>query len=100
MWRPPGFYEIPNILGNAFLKPEPMASAAKTYRLRPYTPNKHISKKPWLSVGPHSEIPQLPPLVRTENEFERRIRKALPKVQVSSLDPRNKYGDFKEIGTG
>ncbi|CDH59527.1 hypothetical protein RO3G_01252 [Lichtheimia corymbifera JMRC:FSU:9682] len=100
VWRPPGFYEIPNILGNAFLKPEPMASAAKTYSLRPYTPGKHISKKPWLSVGPHSEIPQLPPLARTENEFERRIRKALPKVQVSSLDPRNKYGNFKEIGTG
>ncbi|KAI7876082.1 kinase-like protein [Lichtheimia hyalospora FSU 10163] len=100
VWRPPGFYEIPDILGNAFLKPEPMASAAKTYSLRPYTPGKHISKKPWLSVGPHSEIPQLPPLARTENEFERRIRKALPKVQVSSLDPRNKYGNFKEIGTG
>ncbi|CDS11995.1 hypothetical protein LRAMOSA04191 [Lichtheimia ramosa] len=97
-WRPPGFYEIPDILGNAFLKPEP--SNEKTYSLRPYTPNKHISKKPWLPVGPHSEIPQLPPLVRTENEFERRIRKALPKTQVSSLDPRNKYSNFKEIGTG
>ncbi|ORY94245.1 kinase-like domain-containing protein, partial [Syncephalastrum racemosum] len=34
------------------------------------------------------------------NEFERRIRKALPKVQVSSLDPNNKYGAFQEIGTG
>ncbi|KAI7850378.1 kinase-like domain-containing protein [Circinella umbellata] len=100
VWRAPGNYEVPNILGNAFLKPEPPVPAAKTYSLRPYNPGKHVSKRPWLPVGPHSEIPELPPLVRTENEFERRIRKALPKIQVSSLDPGNKYGTFKEIGTG
>ncbi|KAG0164478.1 signal transducing kinase of the PAK [Apophysomyces sp. BC1034] len=98
VWRAPGFYEIPNILGSdAFLKPE--AVSEKTYSLRPCDPQKHISKRPWIPVG-RSEIPQLPPLVRPENEFERKIRKALPKVQVSSLDPRNKYGGFKEIGTG
>ncbi|KAI9310644.1 kinase-like domain-containing protein [Dichotomocladium elegans] len=100
VWRPPGFYEIPDILGNAFLKPEPPASSEKTFSLRPYTPSKHISKKPWLPVGPQPDIPQLPPLVRTENEFERKMRKAIPKVQVSTLDPRNKYADLKEIGTG
>ncbi|KAI8371771.1 kinase-like domain-containing protein [Radiomyces spectabilis] len=99
VWRPPGFYEIPNILGSdAFLKPEPIQE--KTYSLREYNPQKHISKRPWLPAGLCSEIPQLPPLVRPENEFERRIRKALPKIQVSSLDPRNKYGGLKEIGTG
>ncbi|SAL97593.1 hypothetical protein [Absidia glauca] len=99
VWRPPGFYEIPNILGsNAFLKPEPHTEP--TYSLRPYTPQKHICKRPWLPAGKSPDIPQLPPLVRSENEFERSIRKALPKTQVSSLDPRNKYASFKEIGTG
>ncbi|CAO3600561.1 unnamed protein product [Absidia cylindrospora] len=99
VWRPPGFYEIPNILGsNAFLKPEPHTQP--TYSLRPYTPQKHICKRPWLPAGKSLDIPQLPPLVRSENEFERSIRKALPKTQVSSLDPRNKYASFKEIGTG
>ncbi|KAF7727754.1 signal transducing kinase of the PAK [Apophysomyces ossiformis] len=96
-WRPPGFYEIPNILGSdCFLKPE---IEPKTYDLRTFNPNKNISKRPWLPAF-NSEIPQLPPLVRYENEFERRIRKALPQIQVNSLDPRNKYGGFKEIGTG
>ncbi|KAG0172490.1 signal transducing kinase of the PAK [Apophysomyces sp. BC1034] len=96
-WRPPGFYEIPNILGSdCFLKPE---VEPKTYDLRTFNPNKNISKRPWLPAF-NSEIPQLPPLIRSENEFERRIRKALPKIQVNSLDPRNKYGGFKEIGTG
>ncbi|KAI9349330.1 kinase-like domain-containing protein [Pilaira anomala] len=99
VWRSPGCYEIPNVFGSdCFLKPEPIVE--KTYRLR--TPNlqKHISKHPWRPVGNCTEIPQLPPLVRTENEFEKRIRKALPKLPVSSLDPKNKYDGFKEIGTG
>ncbi|KAL1933214.1 hypothetical protein VTP01DRAFT_7304 [Rhizomucor pusillus] len=100
-WRPPGFYQIPDILGNAFLKPEPYIPAEKTYSLRQSNPSKNISKRPWIPVGPQSEIPQPPPLVaKAENLFERRIRKALPKIQVSSLDPNNKYTDFKEIGTG
>ncbi|KAI8971236.1 kinase-like domain-containing protein [Pilobolus umbonatus] len=99
VWRSPGYYEIPNVFGiDCFLKPEPMPE--KTYRLRTVNLQKHISKHPWRSASPYSEIPQLPPLIRTENEFERRIRKSLPKVPISSLDPRNKYGGFKEIGTG
>ncbi|KAL0091071.1 kinase-like domain-containing protein [Phycomyces blakesleeanus] len=101
IWRPPGCYEIPNILGSdCFLKPDPPTAQEKTYSLRAYNPTKHISKRPWLPAGPRSEIPQLPPFVRPENAFERNIRKAVPKIQVSSLDPRNKYGSFKEIGTG
>ncbi|KAI9023086.1 kinase-like domain-containing protein [Phycomyces nitens] len=100
IWRPPGCYEIPNILGSdCFLKPD-LPTHEKTYSLRAYNPTKHISKRPWLPAGPRSEIPQLPPFVRPENVFERNIRKAIPKIQVSSLDPRNKYGGFKEIGTG
>jgi hypothetical protein len=38
--------------------------------------------------------------MRSENEFEKKIRKALPKLSVSTLDPRNKYDGSKEIGTG
>ncbi|KAI8984117.1 kinase-like domain-containing protein [Mycotypha africana] len=57
---------------------------------------------PWRPAGNCKDIPQLPPLARrVENEFEKRIRKALPKlISVSSLDPRNKYDGYKEIGTG
>lgn len=99
VWRSPGFYEIPNVFGSdCFLKPEPIAD--KTYKLRTVNLQKHISKHPWRPAGLCTEIPQLPPLIRTENEFERRIRKALPKVPVSTLDPKNKYDGFKEIGTG
>ncbi|KAI8890273.1 kinase-like protein [Backusella circina FSU 941] len=101
IWRPPGFYEIPNVFGpDCFLKPDPLnTSNKKTYSLREY-PKRPISDKPWYPVGPSSEIPQLKPLVRSENEFERSVRKALPKLPVSSLDPRNKYAGFKEVGTG
>ncbi|KAF1800134.1 kinase-like domain-containing protein [Mucor lusitanicus] len=99
VWRSPGYYEIPNVFGSdCFLKPEPLIE--KTYTLRTVNLQKHISKHPWRPAGNYTEIPQLPPLVRTANEFERKIRKALPKVPVSSLDPRNKYDGFKEIGTG
>ncbi|KAL9555391.1 hypothetical protein MBANPS3_002390 [Mucor bainieri] len=99
IWRSPGYYEIPNVFGSdCFLKPEPLIE--KTYTLRTVNLQKHISKHPWRPAGNCTEIPQLPPLVRTANEFERKIRKALPKVPVSSLDPRNKYDGFKEIGTG
>ena len=67
---------------------------------RPSNPQKNVSKRPWLPAGKCPEIPQLPPLVRSANEFERKLRRALPNVPVSSLDPHNKYGGFKEIGTG
>ncbi|KAI8642587.1 kinase-like domain-containing protein [Parasitella parasitica] len=99
VWRSPGYYEIPNVFGSdCFLKPEPLIE--KTYTLRTVNLQKHISKHPWRPAGTCTEIPLLPPLVRTSNEFETKIRKALPKVPVSSLDPRNKYDGFKEIGTG
>ncbi|ORE11195.1 kinase-like protein [Rhizopus microsporus var. microsporus] len=98
VWRPPGYYEIPNVFGpDCFLKPEP--NPKKTFTLREY-PDKPITNKPWYPVGPTTEIPQLPPLIRSENEFERKVRKALPKIPVSTLDPKNKYTGFKEVGTG
>ncbi|KAI8380802.1 kinase-like domain-containing protein [Blakeslea trispora] len=99
VWRSPGFYEIPNVFGSdCFLKPEPVSE--KTYHLRTFNHQKHISKHPWRPAGFCNEIPQLPPLVRAENGFEKRIRKAIPKISISSLDPNNKYGALKEIGTG
>ncbi|KAK4513269.1 uncharacterized protein ATC70_011837 [Mucor velutinosus] len=103
IWRPPGFYEIPNVFGpDCFLKSEPYKE--NTFSLREYpSSNKFAEKRRWYPVGPTTEIPQLPPLVRSENEFERRIRKALShqkKISVSTLDPRNKYAGFKEVGTG
>ncbi|KAI8347351.1 kinase-like domain-containing protein [Blakeslea trispora] len=105
IWRPPGFYEIPNVFGpDCFLKPEPYTDNKKAFNLREYPPsNRFEEKKRWCPVGHSTEIPQLPPLVRSENEFERRIRKALShqkKINVSTLDPRNKYAGFKEVGTG
>ncbi|KAI7892358.1 kinase-like domain-containing protein [Mucor mucedo] len=99
VWRSPGFYEIPNVFGSdCFLKPEPISE--KTYKLRSPNLQKHISKHPWRPAGNCTEIPQLPPLIRAGNAFEKRVRKALPKLPVSSLDPSNKYDGFKEIGTG
>ncbi|KAI9263356.1 kinase-like domain-containing protein [Phascolomyces articulosus] len=101
-WRAPGKSEIPNIFGtDCFLKYAEGLPTHKTYSLfRPYNPQKNVSKRPWLPAGKCPEIPQLPPLVRSANEFERKLRRALPNVPVSSLDPHNKYGGFKEIGTG
>lgn len=101
VWRSPGHYEIPNVFGiDCFLKPEPNL-IPQVAMLRTVNVQKHISKHPWRPAGLCSEIPQLPPLVRTGNRFEKKIRKSLPSsVQVSSLDPRNKYDGFQEIGTG
>ncbi|KAF7725514.1 signal transducing kinase of the PAK, partial [Apophysomyces ossiformis] len=96
IWRPPGCYEIPNILGNAYLKPCPPV----TVNLRPDDPSKQVSKKPWYPPNPYYEAPRLPPLARAGNKFEAKMRKLLPKISVRSSDPRALYSDFKEIGTG
>ncbi|KAI8059865.1 kinase-like domain-containing protein [Gongronella butleri] len=97
VWRVPGCYEIPNILGNAYLKPE---SPDTTYHLRPSEPAKQVSKRPWYPPSPHYQVPKLPPLVKAENKFESKMRKMLSKVPVRSSDPHQRYSDFKEIGTG
>ncbi|KAI8084636.1 kinase-like domain-containing protein [Halteromyces radiatus] len=99
IWRAPGFYEIPNVLGSdCFLKPN---DTKTTFELRQSQPEKNICKRPWLPAGICTIIPQLPPLVRPSNTFERHLRKTLPtSVSISCLDPHNKYNDFCEIGTG
>ncbi|KAI8379378.1 kinase-like domain-containing protein [Radiomyces spectabilis] len=95
-WRPPGCYQIPDILGNAYLKPCPTIPLT----LRPFEPTKQVTKRPWYPPSPHYQAPQLPPLVKPKNKFENKMRKMLPKTCVRSSDPRNRYCDFKEIGTG
>ncbi|ORX51348.1 kinase-like protein [Hesseltinella vesiculosa] len=92
-WRPPGFYEIPNVLGSdCFLKP---TDPITVYALRQSNPQKNISKRPWLPAGINIDIPKLPPLDRPKNTFERQLTKCLPKsICVSTLDPNNKYGNI------
>lgn len=99
-WRSPGRAEIPNIFGNdCFLKYEP-APSGQTCSLRASDPQKNISKRPWKPAGICPDIPQLPPLVRSANKLERKLRKALPGTTVSTLDPYNKYEGFTELGAG
>ncbi|ORX58238.1 kinase-like protein [Hesseltinella vesiculosa] len=97
VWRVPGCYEIPDILGNAYLKP---SSPDTAYHLRPSEPAKQVSKRPWYPPSPHYQAPKLPPLVKAENKFESKMRKMLSKVSVRNSDPRQRFTDFKEIGTG
>ncbi|KAL7314715.1 hypothetical protein PS15m_006252 [Mucor circinelloides] len=96
VWRSPGCYEIPNILGHAYLKPDPPVA----FDLRPLNLSKQISKKPWYPPNPYYEVPPLPPLTRSGNKLEAKIRKMLPKISIRSSDPRTRYAQFKEIGTG
>ncbi|CDS08615.1 hypothetical protein LRAMOSA09976 [Lichtheimia ramosa] len=104
IWRSPGYCEIPNVLGKAYLKPELPSSLD----LRPYDPSKRVSKQPWYPPSPYYEIPQLPPTTglhprsycnrKRHNDLERILRKL--KVRVRTSDPRLHYGQFQEIGTG
>ncbi|CEI98261.1 Putative STE/STE20 protein kinase [Rhizopus microsporus] len=59
-WKPPGFYEMPNILGSAYLSPDPPVR----WDLRPLDLSKQITKRPWYPSNPHYEIPPLPPLLK------------------------------------
>ncbi|KAI8883887.1 hypothetical protein K501DRAFT_86024 [Backusella circina FSU 941] len=68
VWRVPGYYEMPNIIGNAYLKPDPPV----TLDLRPVDHTKQITKRPWYPPSPYSEIPPLPPLARTKSRTPRR----------------------------
>ncbi|CAO3609432.1 unnamed protein product [Cunninghamella echinulata] len=108
-WRPPGYYEIPNIFGtNCFLQP---TDHVYEYHLRKYNPSKNISKKPWLPAGLCKDISKLPPLLKRSSSestchsfitsFQHQLNSILPKnITISSVDPRNKYHDFEEIGIG
>ncbi|ORY98659.1 hypothetical protein BCR43DRAFT_413702, partial [Syncephalastrum racemosum] len=83
VWRSPGLYQAPDVLGRAYLRPEPPV----TYTLRPTDITKQTSKRPWYPPSPYFEIPQLPPLAHKSacTAFEKRMRKALPsKVKMST----------------
>ncbi|KAI9318954.1 kinase-like domain-containing protein [Dichotomocladium elegans] len=101
IWRSPRHYEIPDILGNAYLKPElPVTS----YDLRLHDPSKRVSKRPWYPPNPHYEAPQVLPLTDRkmsspfDSDLERTLRKM--KLRVRNRDPRRQYSHFHEIGTG
>ncbi|KAI7889812.1 kinase-like domain-containing protein [Mucor mucedo] len=97
IWRPPGHCEIPDILGNAYLKPSPPVS----FDLRPTDIAKQVSKRPWYPPSPNYQIPNLPPVKRSQNKFEAKLRKLLPKkISIRSSDPSSRYTDYKEVGTG
>ncbi|KAM3584636.1 hypothetical protein VKS41_003443 [Umbelopsis sp. WA50703] len=98
IWRPPGNCEIPDILGNAFLKPALITSELAS-TLRSYNTEKMVPKRPWYPPSSHATIPNLQPVVR-KNDFENKIKKALPKYAVASANPRTMYQGFSEIGTG
>ncbi|KAI9475850.1 MAG: kinase-like domain-containing protein [Benjaminiella poitrasii] len=99
-WRSPGSCcEIPDILGNAYLKPS--LPTTNSFDLRPLDLSKQITKKPWYPPNPYYQIPPLPPLNRwLGNKFEANIRKLLPRIPVFTSNPHTRYGQFKEIGTG
>ncbi|KAG0762490.1 hypothetical protein G6F60_003932 [Rhizopus arrhizus] len=98
VWRPPGHYEIPDILGHAYLRPSPPVA----FGLRPTDITKQVSKRPWYPPSPHCEIPELPPLQRhtTSGKLESKLRKLLPKIPIFTSDPVTRYTQFKAIGTG
>ncbi|CAO3660880.1 unnamed protein product [Umbelopsis vinacea] len=81
--RAPGNCEIPNILGNAYLRPA-------------------TKKPPWLGPCKNEIIPELPPVTkqRPTFDFEKRIHKAIPKVPLKTTNPRSQYTSELEIGTG
>lgn len=58
-------------------------------------------QRPWYPPSPNYQIPNLPPIKRSENKFEAKLRKLLPKkISIRSSDPSTRYTNYKEIGTG
>lgn len=55
---------------------------------------------PWYPPSWYPGIPTPAPVQRAEQEFEKKIKKAVPKIPMLSNDPKLKYVGFKEIGTG
>ncbi|KAI8081873.1 kinase-like domain-containing protein [Gilbertella persicaria] len=97
VWRSPGgACEIPDILGHAYLKPD----LPVTFHLRPLELAKQITKKPWYPPNPYYTIPPLPPLTRSNNKLENKIRTMVPKLPLSCSDPHERYNQFEDIGTG
>ncbi|KAF7724878.1 signal transducing kinase of the PAK [Apophysomyces ossiformis] len=97
IWRSPGHCEIPNILGNAYLQPfsvDPSPTKKKPIQSKPTRP-------PWIPVGCVStwSSPPTPVIKPDQSAFEKRLKKAIPKITLIS-SPKSRYFGSKEIGTG
>ncbi|KAI8343333.1 kinase-like domain-containing protein [Chlamydoabsidia padenii] len=98
VWRSPGHCEIPDILGKAYLQPA-------------QPPPKHVTKKqttapvivrpPWYPACGSNWTPSPPtPVIKhDETLFEKRLRKAIPKITLIAT-PKSRFIGSKEIGTG
>lgn len=102
VWRAPGNCEIPNILGNAFLRPAVNQSSSQ--QPTPIFTKKKIqsTRPPWFGPSKNETIPEPPPLSKQKPafDFEKRIRKAVPKISLKATNPRSQYTSEVEIGTG
>ncbi|GAA5808248.1 hypothetical protein MFLAVUS_001636 [Mucor flavus] len=100
IWRSPGHCEIPDILGKAYLEPLTIstttATTATTHSIKESGPK----RPPWVPAGSNWTPLPLPPVIRTdETAFEKRLKRALPKIHLVTM-PKSRYLGFKEIGTG
>ncbi|CAO3702846.1 unnamed protein product [Rhizopus stolonifer] len=66
VWKSPGYCKIPDILGNAYLKPDPPVQLD----LRPADFSKHVSKRPWYPPNPYDEIPPLTPILKQRTKTQ------------------------------
>ncbi|KAK4516524.1 uncharacterized protein ATC70_011498 [Mucor velutinosus] len=110
-WRSPGHCEIPNILGNAYLEPFTISDRQLNH-INQLTHHQHQhqhqhhqqhesgpKRPPWVPAYNWTPSP-LPPVIRTdETAFEKRLKKALPKIHLVTM-PKARYVGAKEIGTG
>ncbi|KAI7854314.1 hypothetical protein BDC45DRAFT_509181 [Circinella umbellata] len=103
VWRSPGYCEIPDILGKAYLQPlpiEPKQVIRKKSIIE--TINNSPARPPWVPARctANWSPPPPPPIVRHEESgFLKRLKKAIPKITFIEL-PKNRYIGSKEIGTG
>ncbi|KAI8070713.1 kinase-like domain-containing protein [Gongronella butleri] len=99
VWRAPGHYEIPNILGNAYLQPSPQKSIVPKKKATTPPPS---NKPPWYPACYHNHwSPPSPPtqVKSDESLFEKRLKKAIPKISLVT-QPKARFIGSKEIGTG
>ncbi|ORY91829.1 kinase-like domain-containing protein [Syncephalastrum racemosum] len=101
VWRAPGHCEIPDILGKAYLQPVPEPS--KTKRTAASSPvSNGLVRPPWVPArctADWTPAPLAPVIRQEESAFEKRLRKAIPKLSLVT-SPRSRYMGSKEIGTG
>ncbi|KAH8556917.1 kinase-like domain-containing protein [Umbelopsis sp. PMI_123] len=102
VWRAPGHCEIPDILGKAYLRPALNKTLPKAPQPIPTKKHLQSTRPPWLSPCKNETIPELPPVSkqRPTFDFEKRIRKTIPKITLKTTNPRSQYTSELEIGTG